>query len=213
MHPLDPDNSPQVFWERLYAKMTQPSNGRPSAALVRFAEGRLPGTALDLGCGRGDDAVWLAEQGWQVVGADISASALRAARASAHAADVADRVRFELHDLDETRPEGLFDLVTMMFVHSPTRFDRLGALRRAAGAVAPGGLLLVAGHGARPPWSSADPQTTYPTAREELETLALPEADWREVFVDNVEREGTGPNGQRGQVIDTIIAIERAGPV
>ncbi|WP_299867305.1 hypothetical protein [uncultured Roseobacter sp.] len=48
--------NPAAFWEGHYARMTNPSGGRPSAILVRFTEGRTPGRALDLGCARGDDA-------------------------------------------------------------------------------------------------------------------------------------------------------------
>lgn len=72
-----------AFWEAHYKSKAGPSGGRPSAALVRFTEGRAPGRALDLGCARGDDAIWLAGQGWRVTGVDVSETALVAARDAA----------------------------------------------------------------------------------------------------------------------------------
>ena len=55
---------------------------------------RLPGRALDAGCGTGRHALWLAEQGWTVIGVDSVEQPLREARTRAHAAGLADRVTF-----------------------------------------------------------------------------------------------------------------------
>ncbi len=197
------------FWEGHYAKLTKPSGGRPSAILVRFAEELTPGRALDLGCARGDDTIWLAKRGWSAMGVDIAQSAIDAARWAAENAGVEERTCFECHDLDVSIPDEEFDLVSAMFLHSPGRFDRAAALQRAAGVVAPGGLLLIAAHGSRAPWSWADPDTVYPTADEELADLHLDQSEWREVFVGPVERVAHGPDGQTTTVIDTVIALER----
>lgn len=203
-------NPSQDFWEPHYAKMTRPSGGRVSAVLKQFVEARSPGTALELGCARGDDAIWLAKQGWTVTGVDVAEAALSAARASAQEANVSDRTTFERHDLGMTFPTGKFDLVTAMFFHSPVDFGRVQALRRAAQSVAQGGLLLIVAHGSRAPWSWADPDTVYPTAQDELADLAVNADDWRNVFVGHIERAATGPKGQSAVVIDTVIAIERS---
>ncbi len=207
--PQPDTESSEAFWEQRYAKMTKPSGGRASAALTRFAAERAPGRALELGCARGDDAIWLARQGWTVTGVDVSKTALSAARASAEAAGLSDRVRFVHHDLATSFPNGTYDLVFAMFLQSPIEFGRARALRRAAAAVVSDGLLLIVSHGSRAPWSSAPPDTVFPTAREELAMLELHPGDWREVFVDEVEREGIGPDGQRARVIDTVVAVER----
>jgi SAM-dependent methyltransferase len=143
------DDTPQTFWDRIYAGKTKPTGGRPSLALTRFIEGRPKGHALDLGCARGDDAIWLAQQGWTVTGVDISEAALQAARLAATAQGVQPSVHFERHDLAESFPQGAFDLVTAMFLQSPVPFGRTKALRRAAQAVEAGGLLLVVTHGSR----------------------------------------------------------------
>lgn len=88
---------------------------------------RPSGTALELGGARGDDAIWLAKQGWRVTGGDVAEAALRAALASAQDANVSDRTTFERHDLSMTFPPGKFDLVTAMFFHSPVDFGRVHA--------------------------------------------------------------------------------------
>lgn len=199
----------EAFWERHYAGATKPSSGRPSAALVRFAAERIPRHALDLGCARGDDVIWLARQGWAVTGVDISQTALRAARANADAVGLSDRIRFERHDLGTSFPDGRFDLVTAMFLQSPIEFGRTQALRQAAASVAPGGLLLIASHGSRVPWSSAPADIVFPTAQDELAALDLTSGNWRNVFVGEIERTGSGPNGERATVSDAIIAVER----
>lgn len=205
---LPDTDDPAEFWEQHYAKMTGPSGGRPSATMVRLVEDRAPGRALELGCARGDDAIWLAEHGWTVTGVDVAEAALNAARLAAEKAGVAARTTFERHDLGQTFPQGDFDLVTAMFLHSPVEFGRITALRHAATAVAPGGLLLIVAHGSRAPWSWADPDTVYPTAQDELAGLDLDMTEWAEVFVGPVEREASGPNAQKATVIDTVVALQ-----
>ena len=198
-----------TFWEAHYRAKTAPSGGRPSAALVRFAGDRALGRALDLGCARGDDAIWLARQGWHTTGVDVSETAVAAARDTAAAAGVTDRTTFARHDLSESFPEGRFDLVTALFLHSPANFPRVDVLRRAAGAVAPGGLMLTASHASVAPWSWSDPGTAFPTPGEELAELDLDPAAWTRVFVGAPEREATGPDGQTATVTDNILALER----
>lgn len=203
------DDTVQTFWDRVYAGKTRPACGRPSSALAHFIEGRLKGRALELGCARGDDAIWLARQGWRVTGVDISEAALDAARLAANAQGVAAEVHFERHDLAESFPEGIFDLVSAMFLQSPIPFGRIEALRRAAQAVAGGGLLLLVTHGSRAPWSWSDPDTAFPTAAAEMADLALDPTAWREVFVGSLPRTAFGPEGEQATVLDTIVALER----
>ena len=203
------DEDGATFWEAHYRARTAPSGGRPSAALVRFAKDRRPSRSLDLGCARGDDAIWLARQGWHATGVDVSETALAAARDAAVTAGVTDCTTFVRHDLSESFPDGRFDLVTALFLHSPADFPRLQVLRRAAKAVAPGGLLLVAAHASAAPWSWADPDTAYPMPEEELAELTLDPTAWTRVFVGAPKREATGPDGQSATVTDTILALER----
>ena len=70
-------------WEARYAAVDRLWSGDPNDWLPEFALGWEPGRALDLGCGEGADAVWLAEHGWDVTGLDLSATAIARMRARA----------------------------------------------------------------------------------------------------------------------------------
>ncbi len=73
------------YWENFYQERERVWSGNPNVFLVRELEPAPAGTALDLGCAEGADAIWLAERGWQVTGVDVSDTAL--GRARAHAAE------------------------------------------------------------------------------------------------------------------------------
>ena len=106
-------------------------SGRPNVVLVEEIDGLAPGTALDLGCGEGADAIWLAEQGWQVTAADISQAALdrgRRARRRRRASPTASRGTATTSRT--SIPTGPFDLVSAHFLHSPVDDPRDSALRR-----------------------------------------------------------------------------------
>ncbi|KUI23150.1 SAM-dependent methyltransferase [Mycobacterium sp. IS-1496] len=198
------------FWEQHYGAKNRVWSGRVNARLAEIVEPLPPGRALDLGCGEGADAIWLARRGWQVVGVDVSHTALERAAEDAAAAGVADRIRFEQHDLAETFPEGRFDLVSAQFFHSPLDVDRTGALRRAADAVAADGLLLIVDHGSTPPWGWKDGHEHHlPSAEEALAALAADPTDWERLRVEPVEREATGPDGQVATISDNVILLRR----
>ena len=139
----------EAFWEALYRSRSAVWSGRPNPQLLAEAAGLSPGTALDVGCGEGADAIWLAQRGWQVTAVDISATALL--RGQAHAAkagaDVPGRIRWLQADfVSEPAPElATYDLVSAQFVHPPSG-QREALHRRLAAAVSPGGTLLVVGH-------------------------------------------------------------------
>ncbi|MGL5850276.1 MAG: SAM-dependent methyltransferase, partial [Phycicoccus sp.] len=80
-----------TFWEDFYSGSEQIWTGRANPVLVDVATPLTPGQALDLGCGEGGDAVWLAGRDWHVTAVDISATALRRVVEHATAAGVADR--------------------------------------------------------------------------------------------------------------------------
>jgi SAM-dependent methyltransferase len=118
--------------------------GEPNRFLVAEAATLSPGRALDLACGSGRNAVWLAKQGWSVVGADFSDVALEQARGLA--AERGVEVEWVEADLREWKPSPRsFDLVVVLYLQVPGEELR-PIVRRAADAVDAGGTLLVVGH-------------------------------------------------------------------
>ena len=128
-------------WNRRYLDREHEPAAEPNRFVFAELAALAPGRALDLGCGMGRNAVWLAEGGWDVTAVDFSDVAVRRARRLAARRGV--RVEWLLADLrDYAPPEGAFDLVLLAYVHLPREERRL-VLRRAAAALAPGGTLLV----------------------------------------------------------------------
>ena len=197
-------------WEDHYGERDRVWSGRVNAAFAEIVEPLKPSTALDLGCGEGGDAMWLAERGWQVVAVDISETALQRAAEDADARGVGNRIEFQAHDLSESLPEGAFDLVSAQFLHSTLPLDRTRIFQRAADVIRPGGLLLIVDHGGAPPWASKlHHHHEFPGADEVVAALNLPDAEWERVRVDSVEREATGPNGDNGTLVDNVIVLRR----
>jgi SAM-dependent methyltransferase len=127
-----------------YGEGDQIWSGEPNGALVAEVADAAPGRALDVGCGEGADAVWLARCGWAVTALDVSGVALDRARTAATAAGVEITwLHSRLEDAD--LPPGSFDLVSAQY---PVLFktDEGVAERALLGAVAPGGTLLVVHH-------------------------------------------------------------------
>lgn len=198
------------YWDTRYRESERIWSGNANTVLVREVEGLTPGRALDLGCGEGADAVWLARQGWRVTGTDISGVALE--RAAAHAGDagVADRVDWQRHDLAESFPAGEFDLVSACFLHTFGEFPRERILRTAAAAVAPGGVLLVVGHAGWPSWhEEPDLSVRFPTPEQVVAELELPEGTWEVLLAEEHERVQNQPDGRPGTRTDNAVKVRR----
>jgi SAM-dependent methyltransferase len=131
-------------WDQRYASMERVWSGQPNGALVSEVAQLRPGKVLDVGCGEGADAVWLAKQGWDVTALDVSQVALR--RAAGHAEQAGVEVRW-LHAglLEASLPLGSFDLVSAQYP-ALLRSDTHDAERTLLAAVAPGGTLLFVHH-------------------------------------------------------------------
>lgn len=203
----------QEFWEQRYGERERIWSGRVNQRMAEVVDALPAGRALDLGCGEGADAMWLAERGWQVTAVDISETALRRGRDDAQAKGLLDRIDFVHHDLSESFPPGSFDLVSAQFLQSPVHLDRDTVLRRAAAAVVPGGLLLIIEHGAPPAWAPPDVhEHHFPTAQEVVASLQLDSVQWQQIRAEAVERQATGPDGQVGALIDNVIVLHRGKP-
>lgn len=207
---LDRLAAPAVYWEGRYAGDERMWSGRVNHTVAEVAASLPAGSALDLGCGEGGDALWLADQGWEVTGVDISATAIARATAAAASADLAGRARFVRAELPDGMPEGSFDLVTASFLHSPVTLDRIDVLRAAASRVAAGGHLLVVSHASVPPWSHADAQhADLPDLHEELAALALDACAWQTVVAETRPRPVTTPDGTASTIDDGVLLLRR----
>ena len=134
-------------------------------AVLEDIAGRLePGRALEIGCGVGANALWLAERGWKATAVDYSDVAVR--KASDLAAARGLDVEFLVDDATTFRPEGRFDLITSFYIQLPPE-HRARMLSNAAASLAPGGTLLFVGHDKSAPPSGWDD--------EDLESLTTPE--------------------------------------
>ncbi|WP_171165941.1 bifunctional 2-polyprenyl-6-hydroxyphenol methylase/3-demethylubiquinol 3-O-methyltransferase UbiG [Streptomyces sp. I05A-00742] len=201
--------TPQAFWEEYYGRSGRVWSGRPNPLLVREAADLPAGSALDLGCGEGADAVWLAAEGWNVTAVDVSPTALERAAEHAVAAGCEDRIEWRRHDLSTSFPAGTYDLVSLQFLHSPVELPVERILRSAAAAVAPGGVLLFVGHGEFPGRRHAHEDVRYPTPEELMEAMGLPSPDWRVEVRESPRREETGPEGQVGIRTDHVLRVRR----
>ena len=131
-------------WDRRYADVENLWATKPNRFLVAEVAGLPVGRALDLACGEGQNAIWLASRGWEVTGVDFSEVAIRKARARAERDGVA--VRFVCTDLVEYEPaQASYDLVLVMYLHIPSA-RRRAVHEKAGAAVAPGGTFLLVGH-------------------------------------------------------------------
>ncbi len=111
----------------------------PFGWLVAHTPSGRGGLALDLACGPGHNAVWLASRGWRVIGVDVSQVALRRGRDAARQLGLNARALFVRADLDTFRPApGAFDLVAVIRYLNRDLFPALAA------ALRPGGTLIAA---------------------------------------------------------------------
>jgi SAM-dependent methyltransferase len=204
-----PDDA-QRFWEERYRSAERVWSGRVNPRLAEVATGLPVGRALDLGCGEGADALWLAERGWEVVAVDISATALQRAIEAASARKMLAHIDFQRHDLNESFPEGAFDLVSAQYLHSPARLERDGVLQRAAERVKCGGVLLIVDHGAPPPWAEHHDHH-FEDIDEVLASLHLDAPCWTRLRTEALEREMVGPNGEVGTMADNLMVLRRTG--
>ena len=119
-------------------------SGHPNGRLLAEVASLTPGRALDVGCGEGADAIWLARSGWAVTAIEISEVAVIRAR---EAAERADAVVEWVHGdaLHTPFPTGSFDLVSMQYPALPKAAGET-AVRKLLDTVRPGGLLLAVYH-------------------------------------------------------------------
>jgi len=131
-------------WDRRYSAPDLVWGAEPNRRLVDEVGALPPGRALDLGGGEGRNAAWLASRGWDVTIVDFSRVGLdRADEMARRQGTTLTAVHADLADY--APPGAAFDLVLILYLQVPEQtLDRV--LHRAAGALAPGGTLLLIGH-------------------------------------------------------------------
>jgi SAM-dependent methyltransferase len=192
-------------WDRRYADSEFLWSAEPNRFVVRELSGLPPGQALDLACGEGRNAVWLAERGWRVTAVDFSPVGLAKARRLADEREV--RVDWLLADLLDYQPApDTYQLVLVAYLQIRAE-ERAAVLLKACSALASGGVILVVGHDLTnlsegvggPP----DPNVLYTPEdiAAELPGLSVQRADRvrRPVDVD----------GQIHDAIDTVVRASR----
>jgi 2-polyprenyl-3-methyl-5-hydroxy-6-metoxy-1,4-benzoquinol methylase len=208
-HDAQPDMFESPAWDDRYSGEEKIWSGNPNPQLVAEASKLTPGTALDVGCGEGGDVIWLAQQGWQVTGADFSANGL--ARAAAHARDAGVEDRTDWWQVDaRTFAAGgrTFDLVTTHFLHPPDG-GMVEVARRLAGAVAPGGHLLVVGHEPSSVFTQLSESHRRAMFLAEDLVPSLPD-DFEALVVEQRPRSAVR-DGQRVDIGDSTLLARRRG--
>ncbi|MGA6219311.1 class I SAM-dependent methyltransferase [Streptomyces umbrinus] len=195
------------FWDEMYRSRDQVFSGDPNGVLVTEVTGLPPGQALDVGCGEGADALWLARHGWQVTAVDISTTALQ--RAAAAAVDSEGRVAWTRADLTITPPPAdAFDLVSVQYFPLSLQPDH-AALRGLLNAVAPGGTLLFASHDLADlpprPEQGFDPGDYY----QPDDIAKLLDHDWTVLVNETRPRTAPAPAGTH-HTHDTVLRAQRS---
>ncbi len=192
-------------WDRRYEGSELLWTAEPNRFLVEEVQALTPARALDLGSGEGRNAVWLAEQGWRVTAVDFSQVGL--AKAQRLAARRGVSVEWVLADVAEWQPASTFDLVVVAYLQVPAALRRR-VWPRAAGAVAPGGTLLVIAH---------HPDNLYAGwgGPRSLEVLYGPDevvgalTGFTVARADRVERPVTVESGEEAVALDLLVRATR----
>lgn len=171
------------FWNEIWSTMGH-TFADYDGLLAGYTLGLEPGRALDLGCGSGGNAVWLAGRGWRVTAVDFSAIALE--QAKFRAADRRVEVEFIVSDVTAYRPNGLYDLITSFYIQLRSE-QRAQMLSSAVEALSPGGRLLFVSH------DQSSPPSGW--SQEDLDSLTTP---------DEVVAELSGLRIERAEVLEEM---------
>lgn len=130
-------------WDDRYREKPLLWSAEPNRFVAEELAELEPGTALDLACGEGRNAMWLAERGWKVTAVDFSGVALQRGRDMA--AERGVHIDWIEDDILTWEPDSRFDLVVVAYVHLPAAARR-ELLGKVGTWVAPGGRLFMVGH-------------------------------------------------------------------
>jgi ubiquinone/menaquinone biosynthesis C-methylase UbiE len=107
-------------WDARYSKRELVWGSQPNRFVAAELTGLGPGRALDVACGEGRNAIWLASRGWNATGVDFSSTGIDRARQLAADAGVGERVEFVVGDVVAgPLPAGGFDAVVVAYLQLP----------------------------------------------------------------------------------------------
>ena len=170
------------FWDEIWSTMDQTFSGHDEL-LVEHTGTLRPGRALDLGCGSGGNAVWLAERGWQVTAVDFSSVAIEKGKQRAARSRV--EVEFVVSDVLTYRPTGVYDLIISFYIQLGSR-QRAQMLSKATQVLAAGGRILFVSHDRSSPPSG--------WTQNDLESLTVPDEVAAELPDLRIERAEVVPD-------------------
>ena len=195
-------------WDARYSGEELLWKAEPNRFLVAEVTGLPAGRALDLACGEGRNAVWLASEGWEVTGVDFSTVALTKARRLAGQHEVTVEW-IEADVLAWEPPAARFDLIAVFYLQLPAD-QRRRVHARAATGLAPGGTLLVVGH------DLANLTGGYGGPQDPAVLLTLDDvaADLAELTIVRAERVRRQVSTESGAIdaIDTLVRAIRPRP-
>ncbi|HEX3746640.1 MAG TPA: methyltransferase domain-containing protein [Bryobacteraceae bacterium] len=132
------------FWNSKFNDPKTQFDREPSRLLVDAIRGRTPGKSLDLGMGEGRNTIYLAQQGWQATGVDLSDVAV--AQAKARAATLHVGLTAIVNDLDRyDMGKAQWDLIGLFYLHAWYRGSKPASAQRILAALKPGGIVVIEG--------------------------------------------------------------------
>jgi SAM-dependent methyltransferase len=201
------DPAVQATWDKRYKERDQLWSGQPNGALVTEVAGLTPGRVLDVGCGEGADAVWLARGGWDVTALEVSGVALE--RAAGHARDAGVDVRWVHAGLAEAMlPPASFDLVSAQYP-ALLRTPDAAAERALLAAVAPGGVLLLVHHAGMETREVHDAEFDPANYVWPAMVAALLNGDWEVELNEQRPRISPDSGAGAGHVEDLVLRARR----
>jgi SAM-dependent methyltransferase len=200
-------------WNQRYDTAELVWTGEPNRFLPPEVAGLDPGSALDLACGEGRNAVWLATQGWNVTGVDFSATGVAKAERLATDKGVSG-IWITADATDWVAPAGGYDLVIIFYLQLPA-VERCAAVRTAMSALAVDGTFLLVAHdllNLSEGFGGPQDAAVLTTVEDILDDVTSAELDLGLELVTEkagrVDRVVSTPEGER-TAIDTLVRVHR----
>jgi SAM-dependent methyltransferase len=187
-------------WDDRYRATDRRWSTEPNVFVADRLGSNRPGTGLDLAAGEGRNAIWLADQGWEMTAVDFSETAIGRGRA------ITDEVRWVVADIRTWEPDDVYDLVVVAYLHLLLdEFEPL--IQRVVTWLAPGGELFMVGHDrSNIAHGVGGPQV--PAVLWDIEEI-VPWLNGLDILeAEIVEREVVGENGSQ-MALDALVRARR----